>query len=98
MTTYLFLSLAGLFLAVFLDTIILKTNCVFQKATWKTAAVLLLFTLVFDQILTGLPIVIYNSSHILGFRLGFIPIEDLSYPLIASLLVPSLATYFKKNA
>jgi lycopene cyclase domain-containing protein len=50
-----------------------------RRATWIAAAVFLGFTIVFDALLTGLPIVRYGETTMLGARLGPIPVEDLVY-------------------
>ena len=50
-----------------------------RRATWLASAVFLAFTLVFDALLTGIPIVTYGAPAILGLRLGPVPIEDLVY-------------------
>jgi lycopene cyclase domain-containing protein len=50
-----------------------------RRTTWIAATAFLAFTIVFDALLTGLPIVTYGESTMLGIRLGPIPVEDLVY-------------------
>ena len=50
-----------------------------RPAAWLAIAAFLTFTVVFDALLTGLPIVTYGASTALGVRLGPIPVEDLVY-------------------
>ena len=51
---------------------------------------LLLITAVGDNLIIGLHLVDYDSSHILGVYLGKAPLEDFSYALLAAVLVPLL--------
>lgn len=52
-----------------------------ERRTWVTLVVFGGFTIVFDIVLTGLPIVTYGDEHLSGIRLGPMPIEDLLYGL-----------------
>ena len=56
----------------------------------KTAAVMLLMTLVFDNLIIATGIVDYDPEKISGIRLGVAPIEDFAYTLVALVLVPSV--------
>lgn len=67
------------------------------KQTVIVAAVLLALTIVFDSLIVYFNIVEYAEDHILGFRLGFAPIEDYFYVLLAVLLVPVLWEKFGKK-
>lgn len=90
MTTYVLLGalfLAGIALA---DRYALRTRVLARRSTLLAVAVLLAFTAVFDNILTGLPIVTYNDSLTLGIRLGYAPIEDFMYTLGAVVFVPAV--------
>jgi lycopene cyclase domain-containing protein len=50
-----------------------------RRATWIAAAAFLASTVVFDALLTGIPIVTYGREHIAGIRLGTTPVEDYLY-------------------
>ena len=56
---------------------------------------LILLTAVFDQLLTGLPIVFYNEANISGIRLFYAPIEDFTYTIAVVILTGSLLYYEK---
>ncbi|MFZ7086600.1 lycopene cyclase domain-containing protein [Curtobacterium sp. RRHDQ10] len=58
-------------------------------------AVLLVMTIVFDNVIVGLGIVAYDPSRISGVHLGFLPIEDLAYAIAAVVLLPSLWVLFR---
>jgi len=49
------------------------------RATWYGFAVFLALTVVFDFVLTGLPIVTYGPGMTSGIALGPIPVEDFLY-------------------
>jgi lycopene cyclase domain-containing protein len=50
-----------------------------QRRTWIAFGAFLGFTVVFDALLTGLPIVTYGAEHVTGIRLGTTPVEDYLY-------------------
>jgi lycopene cyclase domain-containing protein len=56
-----------------------------RRSTWLTLGVFAGFTVVFDVILTGLPIVTYGDGFTTGIALGPMPIEDLLYGLALAL-------------
>jgi len=62
-----------------------------RRRTWIALGVFLAFTVVFDAILTGLPIVTYGDEHVTGIRLGTTPVEDYLYGL--ALCLTAIATY-----
>lgn len=56
-----------------------------------TAGVLVLLTLVFDNVMIAAGLFDYPAGSITEVRIGLMPVEDLSYPLVAALLLPSLS-------
>lgn len=97
MLTYLSLSLPFIIGAVILDTLILRTFVVKRKDCWLIMTILLLLTAIFDQLLAGLPIVLYDDSKTLGVQLGYAPIEDFLYTFAAVIGIGSLVTYWSNN-
>ena len=87
MLTYILMGIPFLATVLIADVAILKTNVIKQRQTWFVMALLLLMTAIFDQLLTGLPIVHYNEARMIGFRLGYAPIEDFTYTIAVVLLV-----------
>ena len=63
----------------------------------KTAAVMLLMTLVFDNLIIATGIVDYDPEKISGIRLGVAPIEDFAYTLVALVLVPSVFNFLRSR-
>ncbi len=94
---YALLSLPFLATVLLLDLIILKTKVVTTKPFWIILAIMVSFTLVFDQFFTGLPIVEYDQSLISGIKLGYAPIEDFLYTIAAVIGIGALVTYETKS-
>lgn len=65
-----------------------------RVAFWRFQIVGLGLLLISDIILTGIPIITYNSSAIIGWRAGSVPIENLLYNF--SLLTLFLIVYTSK--
>lgn len=53
-----------------------------------TLVALMLMTAVFDNFIVGSGIVAYDPTLLAGIYLGFAPIEDFAYTLVAAVLVP----------
>lgn len=91
----------GLVNAVFLGLILIAYVMWRPKIAWKrlaiTFAFLAILTLIFDNVIIGMHIVMYHPENILGFKLGLVPLEDFAYTLAAVLLIPLLWS-FKNNA
>ena len=58
-----------------------------QKLCWTTVA-LVMMTAVFDNFIVGSGIVAYNPETLSGAFIGFAPIEDFAYTLVAAVLIP----------
>lgn len=87
MVTYLILNL--IFLVV-VCTVLKIGKRHLSKPFFITLAVLLLLTLIFDNVIILLGIVGYDADKILGIYLYKAPIEDFMYAVLAVLLVPAL--------
>jgi lycopene cyclase domain-containing protein len=74
--------------AVVLDVLVLRTRLVARRAFWTAYAIVLVFQLAVNGVLTGLKIVRYDSSTIVGPRLIYAPVEDLlfGYALVLTTL------------
>ncbi|NUL46521.1 lycopene cyclase domain-containing protein [Cellulosimicrobium funkei] len=90
-----YLALAGCFLAV--------PVAVAAYATWRrrldgrwwavtglTIAVLLVLTVVFDNVMIAADLFRYDEELLTGWRVGLAPVEDLIWPVAAGLLLPSV--------
>jgi lycopene cyclase domain-containing protein len=77
--SYTALMFVGLVLAATVDLMLLSTRLLLRKAFWVCYSILLGFQLIVNGVLTGVPIVRYNRSDILGPRLLYAPVEDLGF-------------------
>ena len=59
-------------------------------AAGGTAAVVLVLTAVFDNLMIAAGLFTYADAHISGVRIGLVPIEDLSYPLALVIALPGV--------
>jgi lycopene cyclase domain-containing protein len=66
-------------LAVVVDLWGVRTKILATKAFWATWAIVVVFQLMVNGVLTGLGVVQYDPEVILGVRLVFAPIEDLGF-------------------
>ena len=60
-----------------------------------TAAVMLILTAIFDNVIIATGIVAYDQEKISGIMVGVAPIEDFAYTVLAIVLVPSLFNFFR---
>lgn len=67
------------------------------RAVALAAVILLVMTVVFDNVIVGLGIVAYDPARILGIRMPIAPVEDLSYTIAAVLLLPALWSLLGKR-
>ena len=87
--TYTSLAIIGIAFAVVLDQLLLKTKLLRRRVFWVSYAIMVVFQLLTNGVLTGRAIVIYNSHDITGVHLVYAPIEDLAFGF--SLIVQTLA-------
>lgn len=66
-------------LAALLDLAVLRTMLLTRRAFWTSYAIIGCFQLVVNAVLTGLPVVEYNRSAIVGLRIAYAPVEDLLF-------------------
>jgi lycopene cyclase domain-containing protein len=88
----------GLLLAAAVDTLVLRTFLLRRKAFWAAYAILLVFQLIVNGVLTGLRVVRYNRSDILGPRIVHAPIEDLGFGFALILLTLSCWVYLGRRS
>ena len=63
-----------------------------MAASGIAAAVLVVLTAVFDNLMIAAGLFTYPAEHLSGLRIGLAPLEDFSYPLCAAFLVPAVFT------
>lgn len=93
MATFLLLALALIAMTILLDYVILRTRVIFTRHVLRTAGILVVTTLVFDNLLSALPVYVFNREKTLGIYLPWAPIEDLFYIVGVTFLVAVLDKY-----
>lgn len=58
--------------------------------TAVVAVILLVLTIIFDNLMIWAELVGYGDEQRLGLDIGLVPIEDLFYPLVAALIIPAV--------
>ena len=80
--------------AIFLSIVVVLDIIAFRRVRWAaigvTAAVLLVMTAVFDNIMISVGLVAYNETLISGAFIGVAPLEDFAYAVAAIVGLPAL--------
>ncbi|SFN90994.1 lycopene cyclase domain-containing protein [Mycetocola miduiensis] len=97
MATFLVLTLALVGLALVLDYAVLRTRVIFTRHVLRTAGILVVTTLVFDNVLSALPVYVFHREKTLGIYLPWAPIEDLVYIVGVVFLVAVLDKYGRRR-
>jgi lycopene cyclase domain-containing protein len=79
--TYTLLAVTAVILAAAADQWVLRTRLLRSRNFWIAYAILLVFQLMANGVLTGLHIVRYSPAAILGLRVAYAPVEDLAFGL-----------------
>ena len=97
MTTYLLFASIVVVVALVFDRYILRTKIVGTRRWVVTTISMIVLTLVFNNVIDGFGVVTYDQSRISGLKVPFMPIEDLSYTIAVSTIVPAMITYYAKK-
>ena len=89
--TYTLAATFGLAAALVLDLRVLRTRLVLGRVFWLSYAIIVLFQVLANGVLTGLAVVRYDPDTILGPRLANAPIEDVAFGF--ALVLATLATW-----
>lgn len=84
-------------IAVTLATLRMPRFAARMAGSGIAAAVLLILTAVFDNVMIAAGLFTYPEHLISGVRIGLAPIEDFSYPLCAAFLVPAVRTLLDRR-
>jgi lycopene cyclase domain-containing protein len=77
--SYTTAAVLAVLVTVGLDLGLLRTRLLTRKAFWSSYAIVVLFQLVTNGILTGRNVVTYDPRVILGLRVAYAPVEDLLF-------------------
>jgi lycopene cyclase domain-containing protein len=87
--SYTSLACLGVAAALIIDVAVLRTRLVTRRAFWVAYAIIVLFQLITNGILTYREIVRYDPAAILGLRIAGAPVEDLLFGFALVLLTLS---------
>lgn len=68
-----------------------------MAASGIAAAVLVVLTAVFDNLMIAAGLFTYPEEHLSGLRVGLAPIEDFSYAVCAAFLVPAVFVLLERR-
>lgn len=95
---YTLSAMLGVVAAGALDLFLLRTRLLGRKAFWTAYAIVLFFQLIVNGLLTGLKIVRYDSSTIIGWRIAYAPVEDIAFGFAMVLATLSLWVWLGRRA
>ena len=98
MFTFIGLAFALLVVAIALDQFVLNTHVIFSHHVLRVAGMLALVTLVFDNILSALPVYIFDHEKTLGIYLPWAPLEDIVYIIGIVFFVAVLDAYLRNTS
>ncbi len=87
--SYTLVALLGVAGSVVLDVAVLRTRVLARRAFWVGYAIVVVFQLVTNGVLTGRGVVLYDPHAITGLRIVYAPVEDLFFGF--ALVVQTLA-------
>lgn len=98
-----YLALALVFLTPAVAVAIYATRrCRLSGRWWgftaATIVVLLVLTIVFDDLMIAADLFRFDEDQLTGWRVGLAPVEDLMWPVAAGLLLPSTAALLDRSA
>lgn len=97
-----YLALAGLFLLLPVAAAAYASwRCRLGRRWWAatglTIAVLVVLTVVFDNLMIAADLFRYNVELLTGWRVGLAPVEDLAWPVAAGLLLPAVSALLSRT-
>lgn len=88
--TYVAISLPFLIAAAIIAILRWRTYPRQASVVCIVLTVVLILTVIFDNIMIAYGNVAYGDEHNLGIYLGLVPIEDLFYPIFAGLIITAV--------
>ena len=77
--SYSALAVAAVLGVLVVDLAVYRTRLVTRRVFWVTYAIVVVFQLVMNGVLTGLDVVTYAPGAIWGPRIAYAPVEDLLF-------------------
>ena len=93
--SYSALAVIAVVAVLVVDLAVLRTRMVTRKVFWAAYAIILVFQLLMNGVLTGFRVVVYDPDAIWGPRIAYAPVEDLLFGF--ALVVLTLASWAAVN-
>ena len=77
--SYSALAVTAVVAVLVVDLAVLRTRLVTRRVFWATYAIVLVFQLLMNGVLTGQDVVTYTPATIWGPRVAYAPVEDLLF-------------------
>ena len=77
--SYSALAVTAVVAVLVLDLAVLRTRLVTRKVFWAAYAIVIVFQLLMNGVLTGRDVVVYDPDAIWGPRIAYAPVEDLLF-------------------
>ena len=77
--TYSELAVTAVVGVLVVDLAVLRTRLVTRRVFWATYAIVVVFQLLMNGVLTGRDVVTYDPATIWGPRIAYAPVEDLLF-------------------
>jgi lycopene cyclase domain-containing protein len=93
--TYSALAVTAVVAVLVVDLAVLRTRMVTRRVFWVAYAIVIVFQLLMNGVLTGLDVVVYDPDAIWGPRIAYAPVEDLLFGF--ALVTLTLASWAAVN-
>jgi lycopene cyclase domain-containing protein len=93
--TYSVLAVVAVLVVLAVDLAVLRTRMVTRRVFWVAYAIVIVFQLLMNGVLTGLEVVTYDPAVIWGPRIAYAPVEDLLFGF--ALVTLTLASWAAVN-
>jgi lycopene cyclase domain-containing protein len=93
--SYSALAVTAVVAVLVVDLVVYRTRMVTRRVFWVAYAIVIVFQLLMNGVLTGLDVVVYDSDAIWGPRIAYAPVEDLLFGF--ALVTLTLATWAAVN-
>ena len=77
--SYSVLAVTAVVTVLVVDLAVYRTRLVTRRIFWATYAIVVVFQLLMNGVLTGLDVVTYDPGTIWGARIAYAPVEDLLF-------------------
>ena len=93
--SYSALAVTAVLAVLVVDLAVLRTRMVTRRVFWVAYAIVIVFQLLMNGVLTGTDVVVYEPAAIWGPRIAYAPVEDLLFGF--ALVTLTLASWAAVN-